>query len=80
MPRPAGRAEDEMNDYTAMLIATGRMDDLLREAERIRLARLARRPAPAHGSGLARLLRQVRGSGSADAKRLAASSGEACAC
>jgi hypothetical protein len=80
MARPAGRAEDDMNDYTAMLMTTERMNDRLREADRMRQARLATRIAPAHGSVLGRLLGQVRGSGSADATPLAVSPGEARAC
>jgi hypothetical protein len=39
-----------MNDYTTLLIATGRMDDLLREADRARLAALVKRPAPGRAS------------------------------
>ena len=46
-----------MNDYTALLIATGRMDDRLHEAERARLATLAARRAPGRGSLWSRLRR-----------------------
>jgi hypothetical protein len=63
MTRLTGRAEDTMNDYTTMLIAAGRMDDRLREAERIRRARLVISGAPGRVSAISRLVRRVRAIG-----------------
>ena len=83
-----------MNDYTTMLIATGRMNDRLREAEMTRRAALATRHfGPMRGRVLRRLLAQVRALRGREVaplgdvtprpertKTLTAPSGEVCAC
>ena len=57
-----------MNDYTTLLIATGRMDDRLREAERDRLAALVARPSSDGGSVRFRLRRLLRPAGVAGSR------------
>ncbi|HET9521206.1 MAG TPA: hypothetical protein VFO73_09195 [Candidatus Limnocylindrales bacterium] len=52
-----------MNDYTTMLLAAGRMDDRLREAEQVRRARLVASGAPARDSAISRLVQRVRAVG-----------------
>ena len=60
-----------MNDFTTLLIATGRMEDRLREAERDRLAAHAARPTPGRASLWARLrwLRRLGSVGSGTGRR-----------
>ena len=80
-----------MNDYTTLLMATGRMDDRLREAEQRRLARLAAdHGAPSRVPAAGSLRRQIRRFGRAfgnagrrrgrGGQRIGASSTEVCAC
>jgi hypothetical protein len=52
-----------MNDYTTMLIAAGRMDDRLREADQIRRARLVASGARGRESAISRLVGRVRAIG-----------------
>jgi hypothetical protein len=69
-----------MNDYTTLLIATGRTEDRLREAARARLATMAAGGARDRGSVLQRLVRRAASRGTAKVRPVAPLSTEARPC